>query len=194
MSYCSHRLTRHIVCVHIFWLPGRKRRNYRAMSKSWEFVLLLYSWSSARDSPNDQFTNDLQTGVIRTEIFHVHLSTFETAVDIALNAEFSFKVARYGTQWDTSSLVDKAESMISSILERKLSFKQLSSNVTSEELHVRKHEAPSPYLSVATATPASTELWSYLKSENPHGRGKRQLLVCARFYWISTKLCRTSRR
>ena len=43
------------------------------------------------------FMEGLLTGVARTEVFRVHPSTFEEAVDIALNAEFTFKAARYGT-------------------------------------------------------------------------------------------------
>ena len=37
------------------------------------------------------FVEGLRTGVARTEVFRVHLSTFEEAVDIALNAEFISK-------------------------------------------------------------------------------------------------------
>ena len=33
----------------------------------------------------------------RTEVFRVHPTSFDRAVDIALNAEFSFKAARFGT-------------------------------------------------------------------------------------------------
>ena len=40
----------------------------------------------------------LRTGVARTEVFQVHPTSFEAAVDIALNAEFNFKAARFGTQ------------------------------------------------------------------------------------------------
>ena len=39
----------------------------------------------------------LCTGVPRTKVFRLHPSMFKEAVDIALNAEFSFKEARYGT-------------------------------------------------------------------------------------------------
>ena len=35
------------------------------------------------------FMEGLRTGVARTEVFRVHPSTFEDAVDIALNAEFN---------------------------------------------------------------------------------------------------------
>ena len=38
----------------------------------------------------------LRTGVARTEVFRVHLSTFEEAVSIAQNAEHNFKSARLG--------------------------------------------------------------------------------------------------
>ena len=40
------------------------------------------------------FMECLRTGVAQTEVFRVHPSTFEAAVDIALNAEFNFKAAR----------------------------------------------------------------------------------------------------
>ena len=43
------------------------------------------------------FMEGLQNGVARTEVFRVHPSTFEAAVEIALNAEHNFKAARYGT-------------------------------------------------------------------------------------------------
>ena len=38
----------------------------------------------------------LLTGVNRTEVFRVHSTSFEAAVDIALNAEFNFNAARFG--------------------------------------------------------------------------------------------------
>ena len=50
----------------------------------------------------------LRTGVTRTEIFRIHSSTFEEAVDAALNAELNFKAACYGNQRYNSS---KAEPM-----------------------------------------------------------------------------------
>ena len=40
------------------------------------------------------FMEGFRTGVAQTEVFRVHPSTFEAAVDIALNAEFNFKAAR----------------------------------------------------------------------------------------------------
>ena len=43
------------------------------------------------------FMEGLRTGVARTEVFCVHPSTFEEAMDIALSAEFNFIAARYGT-------------------------------------------------------------------------------------------------
>ena len=44
------------------------------------------------------FIKGLHTGVARTEVFRVHpTSFFEAAVDIALNAEFNFKAAHFGT-------------------------------------------------------------------------------------------------
>ena len=53
----------------------------------------------------------LRTGVARTEVFRVHPSTFEEAVDIALNAEFNLKPARYGTHGHVSSSTDRSEPM-----------------------------------------------------------------------------------
>ena len=43
------------------------------------------------------FMEGLRAGVARTEVYRVHPATFEAAVDVALNAEFNFKAARYGT-------------------------------------------------------------------------------------------------
>ena len=42
------------------------------------------------------FMEGLRTGVARTEVFRVHPSTFDEAVNVALNAEFNFKAARLG--------------------------------------------------------------------------------------------------
>ena len=52
-----------------------------------------------------------QTEVARTDVFRVNPSTFEEAVDLALNAEFHSKAYRYDIQWDTSSSVDKTKPM-----------------------------------------------------------------------------------
>ena len=57
------------------------------------------------------FMEGLRTGVARTEVFRVHPSTFEEAVDIALNAEFNFKAARYGTHGHAHRSFDGAEYM-----------------------------------------------------------------------------------
>ena len=43
------------------------------------------------------FMEGLRTGVARTEVFRVHPTSFKAAVNIALNAEFDFKAARFGT-------------------------------------------------------------------------------------------------
>ena len=40
------------------------------------------------------FMEGLRTGVTRTEVFRVHPSTFDKAVNVALDAEFNFKAAR----------------------------------------------------------------------------------------------------
>ena len=45
------------------------------------------------------FIMGLSAGVARTEVFQLHPTSFEAAVDIALNAEFNFKAARFGTYW-----------------------------------------------------------------------------------------------
>ena len=57
------------------------------------------------------FMEGLRTGVARTEVFRVHPSTFEEAVDIALNAEFNFKAARYGTHGHAQSSFGGPEPM-----------------------------------------------------------------------------------
>jgi hypothetical protein len=46
------------------------------------------------------FMEGLRTGVARTEVFRVHPTSFEEAVNVALNAEFNFKSARLG--WTAS--------------------------------------------------------------------------------------------
>ena len=43
------------------------------------------------------FMEGLRTGVARTEVFRVHPASFEAAAYIALNDEFKFNVARFGT-------------------------------------------------------------------------------------------------
>ena len=43
------------------------------------------------------FMEGLRTGVARTEVFRVYPTSLEAAVDIALNVEFNFKAARFGT-------------------------------------------------------------------------------------------------
>ena len=43
------------------------------------------------------FMESLHTGVAQTEVFRVHPTSFEAAVDNALNAKFNFKEARFGT-------------------------------------------------------------------------------------------------
>ena len=57
------------------------------------------------------FMEGLRTGVARTEVFRVHLSTFEEAVDIALNAGFNIKAARYSTHGLAQSSFDRAQPM-----------------------------------------------------------------------------------
>ena len=44
------------------------------------------------------FTENLRTGVSRTEVFSVHPATFEEAMDVALNVELNVKTAHYDTQ------------------------------------------------------------------------------------------------
>ena len=43
------------------------------------------------------FMEGLRTGVARTEVFRVHPTSSEAALDIALNAEINVKAARFGT-------------------------------------------------------------------------------------------------
>ena len=57
------------------------------------------------------FMEGLRTGVARTEVFRVHPSSFEEAVEVALNAEFNFRAARYGTHGYNQSSSDRAEPM-----------------------------------------------------------------------------------
>ena len=57
------------------------------------------------------FVEGICTGVARTEVFRVHPFTFEDAVDIALNAEFNFKAANYGTHGHAQSSFGAPEPM-----------------------------------------------------------------------------------
>uniref|UniRef100_M4BEZ0 Uncharacterized protein n=1 Tax=Hyaloperonospora arabidopsidis (strain Emoy2) TaxID=559515 RepID=M4BEZ0_HYAAE len=57
------------------------------------------------------FMEGLHTGIYRTEMFRVHPSTFKGAVEIALDAEFNFKAARYGTHGHAQNSFDRAETM-----------------------------------------------------------------------------------
>ena len=43
------------------------------------------------------FMEGIRTGVARTEVFRIHPTSFKAAVDIALNAGFNLKAARFGT-------------------------------------------------------------------------------------------------
>lgn len=43
------------------------------------------------------FMEGLRTGVARTEVFRVHPTSFEEAVTVALNAEFNYRSARWGS-------------------------------------------------------------------------------------------------
>ena len=69
------------------------------------------------------FMEGPQTGVARTELFQVHPTSFEAAVDIALNAEFNFKAAHFGTHgynpnWENSfSSFNRPEPMDLSLAE-----------------------------------------------------------------------------
>ena len=53
----------------------------------------------------------LRTGAARTEVFRVRPSTFDEDVGIAINVEFNFKAARYGTHGHAQSSLDRAEPM-----------------------------------------------------------------------------------
>ena len=59
----------------------------------------------------EDFCGRLCIGIVRTKVFRVHPSPFEKAVDVALRAEFNFKAACYGIQWDKSFSFDKTETM-----------------------------------------------------------------------------------
>uniref|UniRef100_A0AAV1TIT6 Uncharacterized protein n=1 Tax=Peronospora matthiolae TaxID=2874970 RepID=A0AAV1TIT6_9STRA len=57
------------------------------------------------------FMEGFRTGIARTEVFRVHPSTFKEAVDTALNAEFNFNAARYGTHGHAQRTFDGANPM-----------------------------------------------------------------------------------
>ena len=82
------RLIRRIECVLISYLLVRARKNSNRCHAA---------RSLTRNGFGSIFMESLRTGVARTEVFRVHSTSFEAAVDIALNAEFNFKAARFGT-------------------------------------------------------------------------------------------------
>ena len=53
------------------------------------------------------FMEGPRTWVAQTEVFRVHPSNFEEAVDIALNAELNFKATRYGTHGHAQNSFDR---------------------------------------------------------------------------------------
>ena len=57
------------------------------------------------------------TGMARTKVFRVYPATFEAAVDVALNAAFNFKAARYDTHSYRMSKVDRPEPIDFSLAE-----------------------------------------------------------------------------
>jgi len=85
------------------------------------------------------FMEGLRTGVARTGVFRVHTASFEEAVNVALNAEFSFKSARLSwtasqaSSFGTSDASNGAVPMDISYAEDEeaLSFRQPSSTLAS---------------------------------------------------------------
>uniref|UniRef100_M4BTU0 Retrotransposon gag domain-containing protein n=1 Tax=Hyaloperonospora arabidopsidis (strain Emoy2) TaxID=559515 RepID=M4BTU0_HYAAE len=57
------------------------------------------------------FMEGLRTGVAQTEVLRVHPTSFEEAVDIALNAEFNFKADRFGTHGYNPNSVNSFSSL-----------------------------------------------------------------------------------
>ena len=57
------------------------------------------------------FMEGLCTGVARTEVFRVHLTSFKAAADVALNADFDFKAAHLGTHGYNPNLVNSFSSL-----------------------------------------------------------------------------------
>ena len=56
------------------------------------------------------FMEGLRMGVARTQLFRVHPTSFEAAVDIAVSAEFNFKTAHFGTHEYNTNLANSFSS------------------------------------------------------------------------------------
>ena len=59
----------------------------------------------------NNFMEGLRMGAAKMEALCFHPSTFEKAVNVALNAEFNCKEYRYVTQWNIQRSLDKADPM-----------------------------------------------------------------------------------
>ena len=67
--------------------------------------------SSARGGPDDHLNGRTPNWGFQDGGLRIHLSTFEEAVNVALNAEFNFTPAQYDNQWNASSSFGKDEPM-----------------------------------------------------------------------------------
>ena len=104
------------------------------------------------------FMEGLQNSVARTEVFRVHPTTYETAVEIALNDEHNFKTARYGTNGSQPNNSHQAESMDLSYAESS----EAKLQAVEQRQFIRrcfafwKHPALASYLPTAENTPITT--------------------------------------
>ena len=89
-----------------------KRKKYRNRSKKLRTLLAAIRLNPlAEDVKMSIFVEGLCTEDASTEVLSFHPSFFKDAVGVALNAEFNFKAARYGTQYQNLSSVGKSEPM-----------------------------------------------------------------------------------
>ena len=77
------------------------------------------------------FMEGIRTGEARMEVFQVHPTAFEAAGDVALNADFNFKAARFGTHGYNPNSASSMNSF------NRLDLMELSPADTDEEAELR---------------------------------------------------------
>ncbi|GMF55660.1 unnamed protein product [Phytophthora fragariaefolia] len=112
------------------------------------------------------FIEDLRTGVARTKVFRIHPTSFEEAVNVALNAEFNFKSSRLGWNASYANPSSDAEPMVLSYAE-------------DDEAELLAAEQ----LPVGAGRPTGEEL----SSVEPHGGGGQQGLAPKRAVLSNTE-------
>ncbi|GMF44473.1 unnamed protein product [Phytophthora fragariaefolia] len=112
------------------------------------------------------FMECLRTGVARTEVFRTHPTSFEEAVNVALNAEFNFKSSRLG--WNAS-------------------YANPSSSPEPTDLSYAEDEEAELLAAEQLPVGAGRSTGEELSSVEPHGGGSQQGLAPKRAVLSNTK-------